>query len=97
MAKKKRKLSKKNRNSISGVLVGLASIYAVSIYLDISREQLSGFFISSLLLFLTILALAVITVVVIKLLTAAIKKISSRKAQPDNDPASKLHPDKDKE
>ena len=93
MAKKKRKLSKKNRNSLSGILVGLASIYAVSVYLDISREQLGGIFISSLLLFSMILILAILTIVVLKLAGRLIQKMADKSIEDTEERSVSVHPE----
>ena len=77
MAKNKLKLSKKNRNTISGILVGFASLYAISIYMEISRQELRSFLMSTLLLFCVILVLALLCMIVIKVIIKLNKKVSS--------------------
>jgi phage shock protein PspC (stress-responsive transcriptional regulator) len=78
LAKRKLKLSKKNRNTISGVMVGFASLYAISIYMDISRQELRSFLISTLLFFGVILVLAILCITAIKGLIKLNKKVSSK-------------------
>jgi hypothetical protein len=67
------KASKKSRNIISGLLVCVAAIYAVSSYFDIPQSEINAFFVGSAFLVLGIITLAVITVLLIK----GLQKISS--------------------
>jgi len=83
LAKIKLKLGKKNRNTISGLLVGLASIFAVSTYMKIPGEELQGFLVATLLFFCMILLLAILGIIVIKLLTNLKNKISNKANEPD--------------
>lgn len=83
MTKKKLKLGKKTRNTISGLMVGLASIFAVSTYMEIPLEELRSFLLSTLLFFLTILVLALICTTVIKVLVKVAQKITSRDNKTD--------------
>ncbi len=78
MAKKKSKLSKKTRNTISGLMVGFASIFAVSTYMEIPWEELRSFLASTLLFFLVILVLAILCTTALKLLLKIKQKISAR-------------------
>ncbi len=75
MANKKRRLSKKNRNTISGLLVGLASLYAVSTYMEVPQQQLNTFLLGTLLFFVGILILASLAILILKLLGKAKNKI----------------------
>ncbi len=63
-----KKLSRKNRNIISGLLVGLASIYAVAAYVDMPREDLHTFLLTTIVFVLGIILLAVVGVLVLKTL-----------------------------
>lgn len=85
MVKKKAKLSKKNRNTISGLLVGLASLYAISVYMEISREELRNFLTSTLLFFALILVLAILAISGIKLLSKLKQKLSTTIGDSDHD------------
>lgn len=83
--KKKAKLSKKNRNTISGLLVGLASIYAISVYMEIPQEELRNFLTSTLLFFALILVLAILSISGIKLLSKLKQKLNTTKKESDHD------------
>jgi hypothetical protein len=85
LVKKKAKLSKKNRNTISGLLVGLASLYAISVYMEISREELRNFLTSTLLFFALILVLAILAISGIKLLSKLKQKLSTPIEDSDHD------------
>jgi multisubunit Na+/H+ antiporter MnhE subunit len=76
LAKNKSKFSKKTRNTISGLMVGVASIFAVSTYMDIPQEDLRSFLVSTLLFFLVILVLAILSITVLKLLIKIKQKIN---------------------
>jgi multisubunit Na+/H+ antiporter MnhE subunit len=76
LAKNKSKFSKKTRNTISGLMVGVASIFAVSTYMDIPQEDLRSFLVSTLLFFLVILVLAILSITVLKLLFKIKQKIN---------------------
>jgi len=85
LVKKKAKLSKKNRNTISGLLVGLASLYAISVYMEISREELRNLLTSTLLFFALILVLAILAISGIKLLSKLKQKLSTPIEDSDHD------------
>jgi len=85
LVKKKAKLSKKNRNTISGLLVGLASLYAISVYMEISREELRNFLTSTLLFFALISVLAILAISGIKLLSKLKQKLSTPIEDSDHD------------
>lgn len=62
------KINKKTRNVISGILVGIASVYAVINFADIPAEEVRFFIGATLLFFVGIVVLALIAVSVFKLL-----------------------------
>ncbi|MDT8399122.1 MAG: hypothetical protein RQ899_10955 [Pseudomonadales bacterium] len=74
----RRKLSKKNRNILSGLLVALASVYTVAAYLDLTREELFGFLLQTLLFVVGTIVLAVLTVLLFKGL-AKIRQLVKKK------------------
>ena len=57
-------------------MVGVASIFAVSTYMDIPQEDLRSFLVSTLLFFLVILVLAILSITVLKLLIKIKQKIN---------------------
>lgn len=75
-------------------MVGLASIFAVSTYMDIPQEELRSFLVSTLLFFLVILILAIISISVLKLLIVIKHKINPETGPSDQ---SKIAQTKDKE
>lgn len=44
-----RKMNKKTRNTLSGILVGVASVFAVINFADIPAEEVSSFVLTTLL------------------------------------------------
>jgi hypothetical protein len=64
----KRKYSRKNRAVLSGMLVGIASIYAVASYFDLNWSELGTFMLGTLLFFGGIVLLAALAVTVFKLI-----------------------------
>jgi len=83
LTKNKSKLSKKTRNTISGLMVGLASIFAVSTYMEIPQEELRSFLVSTLLFFLVILVLAILSISALKFLMK-IKQLIKSKSENSN-------------
>jgi hypothetical protein len=61
------KYNRKNRAVISGLLVGVASIFAVASYFDLEFAEINGFVLSTLLFFGGIVLLALCAVVLFKL------------------------------
>lgn len=59
-------------------MVGFASIFAVSTYMEIPREELRSFLASTLLFFLVILVLAILCITALKLLLKINQKISAK-------------------
>jgi hypothetical protein len=60
------KYSKKNRAIVSGIFVGLASIYAIASHFDVDIGVLNEFMVATVGLFLLIVVLAAVTVVLFK-------------------------------
>jgi hypothetical protein len=58
--------NRKNRAVISGILVGLASIYAVAFHFNLDMATLNNFMLSTLLFFAVIVLLAAVTVLLFK-------------------------------
>lgn len=83
--KKSRRISRKNRNIISGILVGLASIYALVVYFDIPRDDLNEFFFATLLFFLAILVLAIVSLSLLKGLAALKRALLDKDKAQDKD------------
>lgn len=63
-----RKMNKKTRNTISGILVGVASVFAVINFADIPADQIRFFILTTLLFFAVIVLLALLAVSAFKLL-----------------------------
>ncbi len=63
-----KKMRKRTRNLISGMLVGIASIFAVINFADIPADEVQGFLVSTLLFFVGIFLLALFAVSCFKLL-----------------------------
>jgi hypothetical protein len=62
-----RKMNKKTRNVLSGILVGIASLYAVINFADVPAIEVRNFIFSTALFILGIVLLALVTVSLIKL------------------------------
>ena len=63
-----KKMNRKTRNVISGILVGLASIFAVINFAEVPAEEVRDFLLSTALFFIAIVVLAFVAVSVFKLL-----------------------------
>ena len=63
-----RKINKKTRNVISGLLVGLASVFAIINFADIPADEVGSFLLSTAIFFLGIVLLAFIAVSFFKFL-----------------------------
>jgi len=61
-----RKMNKKTRNVISGVMVGVASLFAIINFADIPADEVGSFLFSTALFFIGIIVLAFLTVLVFK-------------------------------
>jgi hypothetical protein len=62
-----KKMDKKTRNVLSGILVGIASLYAVINFADVSAIEVRNFIFSTALFILGIVLLALLAVSLIKL------------------------------
>lgn len=60
------KYSKRNRAILSGFLVGLASIYLIAEHFNVELSELNSFMITTLVLFVLIVALAAVAVALFK-------------------------------
>ena len=78
------KVSKKTRNVISALLVGLAALVLISYYLQLPGQLLLRYFLATLLFVCLIIVLAVFAIVLVKLISAGIKKLSG--SYDDDDP-----------
>lgn len=58
--------SKKNRAILSGIGVGIASIYAIASHFDLDFSTLNGFLLGTLAFFATIVLLAALALLTIK-------------------------------
>jgi hypothetical protein len=63
-----KKFNRKTRAAISGMLVGIASIYAVANYFELDWAELGSFLLGTLLFFGSIVLLAAIAVTLFKLI-----------------------------
>lgn len=95
MTKKKRRLSKKNRNTISGLLVGVASLYAVSTYMEVPQQELNRFLLTTIMFFVLIMILAGLAISVLKFLIRAKKSIKD--SIHENETHTKESQDKERE
>lgn len=63
-----KKMHKKTRNVISGLLVGFASVFAVINFVDMPADEVRDFIISTVLFFVIIVLLALLAVSTFKAL-----------------------------
>lgn len=73
-----RKMNKKTRNVLSGILVGIASVFAVINFADIPAADVRSFILATLLFFAVIVALAFLAVTGFKLLAWTLKKLAGK-------------------
>lgn len=64
----RKKMSKKTRTIISGLLVGVASIFAVINFAEIPADEVQRFLVSTVIFFVGIIVLALLAVSMFKLL-----------------------------
>ena len=83
--RKKRLVSKKARNLISGLLVGAACIFLVAYYLEVPTETLLRHFLATLLFVVVIMLLSVIGFVLLRLGRKLIDRFFERQFQDDSD------------
>ena len=67
-----KKFNRKNRAVVSGILVGLASIYAVAGYFDLEWAELGSLMLGTILFFAAIVLLAALAVLSMKLVSRLI-------------------------
>lgn len=67
------RFNRKNRAVISGILVGLASIYLVALHFELDFATLNNFLLSTLLLLAGIVLLAGVTVLLFKGISAVLR------------------------
>jgi uncharacterized membrane protein YuzA (DUF378 family) len=67
------KYNRKNRAIVSGIFVGLASIYAIASHFKVEISELSSFMVTTVLFFLLIVGLAAVTVVAFKVLARLLR------------------------
>lgn len=76
--------NRKNRAIVSGILVGIASIYAIASHFDLSFGQLNDFLLATLLFFAGIVLLAALALVVFKSIARLAR--GKREKGPGEDP-----------
>ncbi len=74
-------MSKKTRNVLSGILVSLASLFAVINFADIPAGEVRNFMFSTTIFFLGIVLLALVTVSLFKLLGMLRNSLNRKKDQ----------------
>ena len=78
----------KRKNSLglfSGIALGLASIYALTVYFGLTSVELKGFMLSALLLLAAMLVVAVMLVVILKVIAKLLMKWRGGPHESDND------------
>ena len=76
------RMQKKTRNIISGIMVGLASVFAVINYADIPADDVLGFVLSTLALFVGIVLLALLVVSLFKLVITLKRRLTGQTDNP---------------
>lgn len=66
--------SKRNRNLITGILVCVTAIFAVTYYLEVPGSDITGFLLATLMFFGGILLLAIVAVFILKSLGRLLKR-----------------------
>ena len=64
----KKKMNKKTRNVVSGIMVSIAAIFAVISFADIPASDVGRFILSTVIFFIAIVLLALLAVTVFKLI-----------------------------
>jgi len=65
----KKKMNKKTRNVVSGIMVSIAAIFAVISFADIPASDVGRFILSTVIFFIAIVLLALLAVTVFKLIS----------------------------
>ena len=63
----KKKMNKKTRNVVSGIMVSIAAIFAVISFTDIPESDVQSFILSTVIFFIGIVLLALVAVSIFKL------------------------------
>jgi hypothetical protein len=71
-----KKFNRKNRAVLSGMLVGIASIYAVANYFSLDWSELGSFLLGTLLFFGSIVLLAALALAVFKLISRLVRGVA---------------------
>lgn len=77
------KYNRKNRAIVSGIMVGVASIYAVASYFQVEWSELNSFMLATLLFFASIVLLSAIAIVVLKILGALLRRLRDQSGDED--------------
>jgi cell division protein FtsX len=72
---RRRKIPFLLRATFAGLAIALTSLWALTVSYDISREELTGFLIGSVLLLLGMLLMAALLVTIIKVIGVVISRI----------------------
>ena len=70
------KIAKSTRATISGIMIGIACLYALSMAYDEARDNLMLFFVGTLLLLLAVMGIAVAAVALLHLLRLITGKLT---------------------
>jgi hypothetical protein len=76
-----RKMNKKTRNVLSGILVSIASLFAVINFAELPAGEVGNFMFSTTVFFLGIVLLALVTVSLFKLLGMLRNSLNRKKDQ----------------
>ena len=77
------KIRKKTSAVIAGILIGMACVWGVSMWQNITPRQLLGMLLGSFVFIVGIMLLALILIVLIKLLMKLIRQILSKNTHGD--------------
>ena len=81
-----KKMNKKTRNVLSGILVSIASLFAVINFAEVPTSEVSNFIFSTVLFFLGIVFLALVTVSLFKLAGYLRNSLNRKKDHTDSIP-----------
>jgi len=77
--------NKKNRAIVSGIFVGLASIYAIASHFDLERNVLNNFLLSTVLFFVGIVLLAATALLIFKGVLKLFRSSNEKNSTEDSD------------
>ena len=75
------KFSKKNKNIITGILVGIASLYAIINYTKMPADEVQDFLLATLIFFVGIIVLAALAVLIFKLVAKMLARMFTGKEE----------------